>query len=522
MLFLRENDGTDLLIVLRIFLFFLAFALLFGCAGNRDFTQTSSYALTDTGDTALARHAHQLGGPRGDLSGIHLIHNGGAALALRLYLTEQAERSIDAQYYLLHDDPAGHLFAGRLLLAADRGVRVRLLLDDMDTRQYDAMTAALTEHPNIEIRLFNPFWRDRSKVMNGVFEFWRVNRRMHNKSMTFDNQMTVLGGRNIGGEYFAAHEDSNFDDLDLLGMGPVARDVSAVFDAYWNSPHAVPAEAVIGEHGAEVASEETRKRLESLSREAAFSEYGQALRHELRQQIDTGTLDVEWVPAIILADPPSKTAGDTGGEPILAEQILPYLQEAEHEIFVVSAYFVPGEAGTEFLSDLARRGVRVRVLTNSLDSNDVEAVYGHYRRYRKDLLRAGVELWELRADKSREDRAALGLGQSLSALHTKAFAVDRDKLFVGSFNWDPRSVGINTEMGAMLLSPELAHGAVGQLEENLVRTAYKLRLDSAGEIEWMSRSDEGVWTIYKTEPSSSIWRSLRARIYGLLPIEGLL
>ncbi|MFV0335039.1 MAG: phospholipase D family protein [Tropicimonas sp.] len=496
--------------------------LISGCAGDREFEQTASYALTDTGETALARHAQQLGAPRGDLSGIHLIRNGGEALAMRLYLTEQAERSIDAQYYLLHDDPAGHLFVARLLQAADRGVRVRLLLDDMDTRQYDAMTAALTGHPNFEIRLFNPFWRDRSKVMNGVIEFWRINRRMHNKSMIFDNQMTVLGGRNIGGEYFSARDDSNFDDLDLLGVGPIARDVSTVFDDYWNSPHAVPAEAVIDARSTNLTLPDAREQLEALNRAAAQSEYGQALRHELRQQIDTGTLDVEWAPALVLADPPSKTAGETNGKPILAEQMLPYLQEARHEVFVVSAYFVPGEAGTAFLGDLARRGIRVRILTNSLDSNDVEAVHAHYRRYRADLLGAGVELWELRADKTRADREALGLGQSLSALHTKAFAVDRDTLFVGSFNWDPRSVRINTEMGALILSPALAREAVGDLEQELARTAYKLRLDSAGEVEWMSMGDDGTWTIYKTEPSSSIWRNIRAGFYGLLPIEGLL
>jgi putative cardiolipin synthase len=494
----------------------LIVSLVAACGGvPQAIDRTVSFAPSDTEATFLAARADALGNPEDGRSGVHLIPDGPEALALRLILTERAERSIDAQYYILHNDTVGHLFAGQLLKAADRGVRVRLLLDDMYTAEYDPMTRALTGHPNIEVRLFNPFRRDISRLLGGLLEFGRINRRMHNKSMTFDNQVTIVGGRNIGDEYFAAQEETNYDDLDLLAAGPVVREVSAVFDDYWNSPYAVPAEAVIGERAEDLSLDEARVRLMQSYEAARGTEYGAALSHGIRQTVRSGNFELDWVPAEVFADPPDKAAG--APVRILAEDALPVLMSARSEVIVASAYFVPGPRGVALLSSLAQRGVRVVVLTNSLDSNDVEPVHGHYARYRKALLEAGLELWELKPDKNRPDRSLLDLGQSRSALHSKAFVLDRRAFFIGSFNWDPRSVNINTEMGILIDAPEIARDVVQRLEANLPDTAYRLELDSDADIRWLTR-EEGRWVAYKQEPSDSPWRKLRTDIYGVLPI----
>lgn len=494
----------------------LVAAMVSACGGAPPTVdRAASFAPLDTEGTFLAARVEALGDPKDGRSGVHLIPDGPEALALRLVLTETAERSIDAQYYILHNDTAGHLFAGQLLMAADRGVRVRLLLDDMYTAEYDAMSRALTGHPNVEIRLFNPFRRNVGRAIGGLLEFGRINRRMHNKSMTFDNQVTIVGGRNIGDEYFAAREDSNYDDLDLLAAGPVAREVSEVFDEYWNSPYAIPAEALIGGGSDDLSLDEARARLITAYESGKETEYGAALSHGIRQAVRSGGFNLDWVPAEVFSDPPEKAAGES--VKVLAQDTAPILMSARSEVIVASAYFVPGPGGVALLSALAKRGVRVLVLTNSLDSNDVEPVHGHYARYRKALLEAGVELWELRPDKNRPDRSLLDLGQSRSALHSKAFVVDRHEFFIGSFNWDPRSVNINTEMGILIEAPGLAHDVALRLEAGLPDAAYRLVLDDAGNIRWLTRQD-GQWVAYTTEPSSSSWRKLRTGIYGLLPI----
>ena len=439
---------------------------------------------------------------------------------MRLHLTEKAELSIDVQYYILTNDTSGQLIVGELLKAADRGVHVRILLDDMYAAPYDPASAALAGHPHIDIRLFNPFRRDVGRMLGGLLDYQRVNRRMHNKSMTFDDQVTIVGGRNLADEYFAAREDSNYDDLDVLAVGPVPREVSGSFDDYWNSPYAVPAEAAIIAGGDGLSLEDARTRLMGLYEDARHTAYGAALTHDIRRIFSRGRLGLSWVPARVVADPPEKAAGFT--DDILAERMRPIVAGAQRELVIATAYFVPGTRGVALLSDLSRRGVHVVVLTNSLESNDVEPVHGHYARYRKALLEAGVELWELRPDRPRADRSLLALGQSLSGLHAKAFVVDRRQLFVGSFNWDPRSVDINTEMGVLIDSQALAGQVAGRFQADLSRVAYRLRLDEAGDIEWLARRDDGSWIAYRSEPSDSTWHTFRTRVYGVLPIGGLL
>ncbi len=505
--------------LIRTGLLGLATLLLVSCAsGPGEYTKTVTRSNENTNGTFLSRVAARAGDPRDGRTGIYLVTDGPEALALRLAIAEKSERTIDAQYYLLHDDEAGHLYARSLVEAAERGVRVRLLLDDMDVAGYDAMTAALEKHPNIEIRLFNPFKRGFGRNVASLFEFSRVTRRMHNKSMTGDGVFTIVGGRNIGNEYFAAREDSNYNDLDVLAAGPVAKEVSGTFDTYWNSPYAVPASAVIRDQQQDLSLADAMARLSSLASAAAQTPFGQALTHDVREKIARSRLELDWVPATLIADPPEKAAGEPDAESLVAGQMLPYLNQASSSLYVSSAYFVPEDQGVEYLSAMSARGVSVNILTNSMDSTDVLPVYGKYARSREELLEAGVSLYELRPNAARADRERLGLGLSQSSLHTKAFIIDEHYLFVGSFNWDPRSVWLNNEMGVLIRSSSLSRTALKLFKENLRRNAYKLQLDESGGIDWLTyREEDGVNVLYKTEPRSSAWRTFQSRFFGILP-----
>jgi cardiolipin synthase C len=493
-------------------------AVLAACStGPRDFERTRSFAPEPPTRTGLADSVRKLGNPGDGRSGVKLISNGEEAFAARLILAAKAEVSLDAQYYLFHDDPTGHQLALSLLDAADRGVRVRLLLDDMDTSGYDAMTAALDSHENIEIRLFNPFWRDQSLLVAGLTDFRRINRRMHNKSMTADNTVSIVGGRNIGDEYFLAKEEMNYADLDVLVAGPVVQEVSANFDDYWNSDFAVPARAVIGEPG-ELDLEGARARLNELVAGSGETAYAEAVRKAAQENFSLENLKLEWVPAKLYSDPPSKAAGDSNDQPILASRLVPYFQAAQESVSIVSAYFVPRRTGVAWLTELEDRGVEVRVVTNSLASNDVAPVYAHYAADRRALLEGGVELYELRPDADRVQQRGVNWGQSRSGLHTKAFAIDDRYLFVGSFNWDPRSVNINTEMGILIDSPEITTRAVGVLDEALADHTYSVQLEENDRITWRTRREDGAILLYRGEPTGTAWDHVKAEILAILPI----
>ncbi len=485
--------------------------------GPREYSKTPSYAAKPQTDTRLAEVRRKLGDPRDGRSGVKLISNGEEAFAARMLLAAEADVSLDAQYYLLHNDPTGQLFAWSLLEAADRGVRVRLLLDDMDTSGYDAMTAALDAHENIEIRLFNPFWRDQNLLFAGITDFNRINRRMHNKSMTADNTISIVGGRNIGAEYFLAKEEMNYADLDILVAGPVVNQVSDNFDAYWNSDFAVPAKVVIGDP-VEVALDDARERLRALVTEARQTRYADAVRKAAKDKFTLRTLNLDWVPATLYSDPPEKAAGDATTQPILASKLVPYFEAAKDSVNIVSAYFVPRRNGVEWLNELEDRGVDVRVVTNSLASNDVAPVYAHYAKRRRALLEGGVELHELRPDADRVDQRGVNWGQSRSGLHTKAFTIDDRYLFVGSFNWDPRSVNINTEMGVLVDSPIVAQRAADVLDDVLQDHTYAVRLDETGQITWQTIREDGARHVYRQEPTGSFWQQVKAGILSVLPI----
>ncbi|ABV94943.1 putative phospholipase D protein [Dinoroseobacter shibae DFL 12 = DSM 16493] len=496
----------------------LSVMLLSACGpAVRTFEQTPSYAPDQPTRTQLARAVSQLGDPRDGRSGVRLIGNGEEAIAARLALAAAAEQTIDAQYYLLHDDLTGHVFAWSLLQAADRGVRVRLLLDDMDTGGYDAATAALDAHENVEIRLFNPFWRDQNLLAAGLTDFKRINRRMHNKSMTADNAMSIVGGRNIGDEYFLAKRDMNYSDIDVLVAGPVVDAVSTNFDAYWNSRFAVPARAVIGAPK-DMSLDAARDRLDALIGDARELEYASVIRRARAQNFTASTLALEWVPARMYSDPPSKAAGANDDGEILASQLAKYFAAAKSDVQIISAYFVPRDRGSAWLAELEDKGVEVSVVTNSLASNDVKPVYAHYAKDRRRLLESGVSLYELRPDADRAQRRGVNWGQSQSGLHAKAFTIDDRYLFVGSFNWDPRSVNINTEMGILIDSPTFTANASEALSEALEAEAFAVRLEEDNRISWTETDPDGTQRIYYHEPTGSPWDHFVAGLYALLPI----
>ena len=496
----------------------LSLFLLAACSHTvRTFEQTPSYSPAQPTSTRLTQAVQRLGDPRDGRSGVRLIGNGEEALAARLALAAAAEQTIDAQYYLLHNDPTGKIFAWSLLQAADRGVRVRLLLDDMDTKSYDAVSAALDSHENIEIRLFNPFWRDQSLVAAGLTDFKRINRRMHNKSMTADNAMSIVGGRNIGDEYFLAKRELNYSDLDVLVAGPVVDEVSTNFDEYWNSKFAVPARAVVGEPEG-FSLDEARDRLDEIIGDARETEYASVVRAAAEQNLTQSTLKLAWVPAKMYSDPPSKAAGEDNEEEILASQLAKYFADATSKVEIISAYFVPRKRGTEWLRELEARGVEVLVVTNSLASNDVKPVYAHYAKDRRALLEGGVDLYELRPDADQEAQRGVNWGESRSGLHAKAFTIDDRYLFVGSFNWDPRSVNINTEMGILIDSAEFTKKTSNALRGVLREETFAVRLDKDERISWTETEPDGTQRIYYHEPTGSPWDQFVAGFYAILPI----
>lgn len=460
------------------------------------------------------------------LSGIYALPDGRGAFATRALLIEAAERTLDVQYYIWDDDLSGALLLDALRRAAGRGVRVRLLLDDNGIDGLDPILGALDAQANVEVRLYNPFRHRGLRLLGYLTEFRRLNRRMHNKSLTADAVATVVGGRNVGDEYFGAGEEVNFADLDLLAVGHAVQEVSASFEQYWASPSAVPIARVVGgaprDAGALLAA-----RLEALGGEPGVREYLAALdSSSVVRDALAGSLPFEWVEARVMADDPAKTLASParGEERRLLPMLAALVGATTRRLDIVSPYFVPMKGGVAALTELARNGVEVRVLTNSAAATDVLPVHAGYAKRRRALLEAGVRLFELRATAPRDARAAgwvSVLGSSGASLHAKTFAMDGDRAFVGSFNFDPRSIELNTEMGVVVRSTGLA-GAIHDVFESAVpRIAYEVRLGEDGALQWVEHTDSGERT-HATEPDIRPWIRAALRVLSWLPIDHLL
>jgi putative cardiolipin synthase len=387
------------------------------------------------------------------------VNEGTEAFVVRARSAYIAGRSLDVQTYIWHADTTGGYLAYRLLQAADRGVKVRLLVDDMDARGKHYSFAALDAHPNIQVRMFNPFQSRRGKLRfaaEALGDFDRINRRMHNKSWIADNRIALVGGRNLGDEYFGAGDEVNFVDLDFVMIGPIVRDVSASFDRYWNSEVAYPIDLLAPKDVAPEALAALRARIAPLAEEAGSQRYAQELQNDQAvQKLVAGDWPMQWTSAYrFIADDPLKAMGKEAG--LLGSDVLallrPMVMAAASEINIISPYFVPGKAGTDRLTGIAQSGRAVNILTNSLAANDVAAVYGGYSRWRKPLLQGGVKLWELKPVTGSKVKSGL-FGSSGASLHTKALAVDNSRVFVGSYNLDPRSTSLNTEQGVFVEDP---------------------------------------------------------------------
>jgi len=506
------------------------FLLLSGCASLPDNSKRiESYAITDTVETKLGKGL-QASRDLGEMQdGFIILGKGLDAFVARAALAEVAEKSLDVQYYLYHDDLVGGLFTAILLRAADRGVRVRLLVDDMDMENRDHGVLAVDNHPNIEIRIFNPFDRNLSRVPQFVTGLGSITRRMHNKSFTADNVATILGGRNIGNAYFDANPTLEFADLDVLAIGDVVKDVSSSFDLYWNSKLAYTATTLIDKPITDEQALGFRNRLHDLLDEQKESDYVQALRTSpLAKNIREDKVEFILGDAVVVVDHPDKiTSSRDANELHLVSQLAPYFQNLEKELIIISPYFVPGDEGVEFFRELIDRGVRVRILTNSLSSNDVGIVHAGYAKYREALLKSGVELYEMNKKLTRKQRKEKkGVSSSSKAsLHAKAFFLDRKKVFIGSLNLDPRSFYENTEIGLILNSPEVAGTMTDILTEDIEHHAFRLELhtDEEGyeEILWHG-FENGKPVTFDADPYTSFWRRLGVSIMSLLPIESQL
>ena len=502
-----------------------------GCASLPDNSNRhASYALSDTDDTAFGRLAAKRIQTEGQgQDGFLLLSSGLDAFVARAILTHHAERSIDLQYYLYHRDLVGYLFMDLLVKAADRGVRVRLLVDDMDLEGRDSVLIALDSHPNIELRVFNPFDRDLGRLPQYVSGFGSVTRRMHNKSFTVDNQVTVVGGRNIGNEYFDADPTLEFSDLDVMAIGGVVKDVSRSFDLYWNSELSYPAMTLIDERPSEEDIKGMYEKLAEYAEQQQDSDYMNALQNSnLANKMREKKVEYIYGDAVVVYDLPEKISSDRNASELhLMTQLVPHFEGIKNELIIFSPYFVPGKEGVEFLKSLIDRGVRVKILTNSLASNDVSVVHAGYSKYRKALLRAGVQLYEMDKKLTRKQRKEKkGIGSSSKAsLHAKSFILDREKVFIGSLNLDPRSFYENSEIGLVIKSPEMAARMAERFDDGIENASFRLELvtdeDDNEYILWHGY-ENGEEVTFDADPYTSIWRRMGVGFMRIMPIESQL
>jgi putative cardiolipin synthase len=406
--------------------------------------------------------------------------------------------------------------------AADRGVRVRLLLDDNNTSGLDPILTALDSHPNIEVRLFNPFVI-RNPRIGYLTDFFRANRRMHNKSFTVDNQATIIGGRNVGDEYFGATEGVLFVDLDVLAIGPIVNRVSEDFDRYWNSASSYPVDRLLKPTRSHDLRELTAqaKGLEELPQAMTYTN---ALRESpFFQQLIDKKLEFDWAPTHMVSDDPAKGLGLAKVEELFPQRLEKVIGLPASELELVSAYFVPTDAGVKSLVALAQSSVKVKVLTNALEATDVPAVHAGYAKHRKELLKGGVQLYELRrATTTDMGHKPVGMwGSSGSSLHAKTFAVDGSRVFVGSFNFDPRSARLNTELGFVIESATLAQDIERTFATRVPNDAYEIHLSGERRLYWIAHGCDRT-VRYDKEPGTSFWLRAFVRFLSFLPIDSFL
>lgn len=475
-----------------------------------------------SGQTPLDRELEPLLARHPGKSGVLLVADGVEAFAVRAMSARQSGRSLDLQYYIWHDDLAGRLLGREVWQAAERGVRVRMLLDDINASGNDAQMLAMDAHPNIELRVYNPF-RNRDgigRLLEMLHRAFSLNHRMHNKAWIADGRVAVVGGRNIGEEYFSASAQSNFRDLDAIVFGPVVKQASTQFDRYWNSAAAVPI-AALGERSPGELQALLARTLSELDNADARRYLARVAADPRVQDYLASRLRPHWTERVqVISDPALKWKSDDRAG-WLATRLATRLSQARRESLLISPYFVPGEVLGARMADQARSGIHIGVVTNSLAANDVVTVHSGYARYREPLLRGGVALYELRARPGENVHASV-FGSSGASLHTKAFVVDGAHGFIGSFNLDPRSAYLNTEMGLLFDDA----GIAAELRAEYRRMAapglsYQAVLDEDGELRWLDRNHTPP-RVLEREPDAGRWRRFAAAVLGWLPIESQL
>jgi putative cardiolipin synthase len=383
--------------------------------------------------------------------------------------------------------------------------------------------AGLDSHPNFSIRIFNPFARRSARFMDGITSFSRINRRMHNKSFTVDNQITLIGGRNIADEYFGAREDAKFGDLDVVGIGPVVQEVSNMFDSYWNHARAAPIETFADmpeDPAAEL--ERVRAELGQAREQIKTTKYAEAVRDQVLEYVESDTTPFTWAPYVLAVDSPDKAFKkkvETAAS--IKTPLRDSLLSAKEEALIISPYFVPLKSGIEAIADLQRSGVNVTIITNSLAANNQSSVHGGYAPSRKPLLEAGVKIYEVRADADVAGAELVVASGAKATLHTKAFIIDRREMFIGSFNFDPRSANINTELGVIIRSPELSQQSAEALTAALAAQTYEVFLNENGKLRWRG-IENGQEVILDKEPQTTWGQRFAAGFMRILPIRGQL
>lgn len=514
--------------------------LLGGCAALPDGLRGEpSRAIAASNDTTLGRLA-RAAQPDADLSGFRLMPGGDFALHTRLELARRAERTLDVQYYHIENDDTGRYFLRTLRDAAQRGVRVRLLMDDLYTAGEDELLLGLAATPGVELRLFNPFPAGRRRLGTrfaaSLFDFNRVQRRMHNKLFIADGALAVAGGRNIGGRYYTQTAGENFLDLDTVVAGALVPRLAQLFDLYWNSDYVVPIER-LATAPAGPSPQARQQRFEQLTAPPATAPPRRPAPNDvlgyapLAEDLAAGRLGLIWTRAEAYADSPDRVIGKTAsyrGVPLLdvdgvRYNVIERLRRSRREVAISSPYLIPGAEGLEVMRQARQRGVAISLVTNSLAATDEPLVHTGYRRYRKEMLALGVDLYEISSQRTRRS-VRLGLfNTEVGRLHAKTAVFDREWLFIGSMNFDPRSDTHNTELGLFVRSPELAQQVLKLMDVLKQQGAYRLALDARGSLEWLgSDEDTGQPVRLTQEPDSGLWERLMLELLAPLTPESLL
>ncbi|WP_144213897.1 phospholipase D family protein [Shewanella donghaensis] len=514
-----------LFLVCCVFYFFLS-----GCANNAQFEPlTKEYKLSPPTDSSLAQYIdsqiqlQQQVSPKvataynsqQQVTGVKTLADGVDAFVARLAMIEAATKSIDLQYYIYRNDETGKILSLFLYKAAERGVRVRILLDDLTTVNGDEGLLAIANHPNIDVRLFNPSFERHYRGMAFLWDFNRLNHRMHNKSLTIDNLVTVVGGRNIGAEYFSANEDVEFGDFDLLAIGAAVDQVSDQFDIYWNSEQVQSIEQLVDPNDVNFDLTSLKSKAVSFESTLATNDYVKRLENSpLLDRLKSKSLDWYWGEGLVVYDPPNKLEKPDGT--VLLDDLSYFFEQAQDKLLIVSPYFVPGDNATNAFIDAVKQGKKITIITNSLAATDVLAVHAGYQQYRQKLIEGGVKIYEVKDDPS--VKKSSWKGSSRTSLHAKTFIIDEKAIFVGSFNFDPRSAFINTEMGLIFHNQQLAKSILKSLDDSGFNKAYEVVFKD-GELVWLDHLHNK--TIY-AEPGAGFWRKFFADFLSLLPIESQL